>query len=105
MNASNEAVAHQMSEALLGHAKEIHRYARTFCEPSQANLAIDEKQRRKFYRTVERMINEMHALLIMAKYKGVSRLCNREQIEAYMDEAQSAINDPVYAGPDFALLS
>lgn len=94
MNANHGAIAQQMSEALLDHAKEIHRYARTFCEPSQANMALDEKHRRKFHNTVERMINEMHALLLMAKYKGVSRFCNCEQIEAYMEESRQCLANP-----------
>jgi hypothetical protein len=83
-----------MAQALLSHAKEIRRYARTFCEATSANQALDEGQKRKFAKTVDRMVNEMHALMLMAGYKGVAALCNREQIEAYMDEARLAISKP-----------
>ncbi len=91
METCDEASAKFMGEALLSHAREIHRYAKTFCLPSLANQAIAEAHKRKFTRVVERMVNEMHALLLMAKYKGASRFCNREQIEAYMDGARAAL--------------
>ena len=97
METCDEASAKFMAESLLDHAKEIYRYAKTFCEPTLANQAIDENIRKKFHRTVERMINEMHALMLMAQYKGVSRYCNQEQIEAYMDEARQAIAHTVGA--------
>ena len=91
METCDEATAMFMGEALLSHAREIRRYAKTYCLPSPANQAIAEGPKRKFTRTVERMINEMHALMLMAKYKGASRFCNREQIDAYMEEARAAI--------------
>ncbi len=91
METCDEATAKFMGEALLSHAREIHRYAKTFCLPTLANQAVSEGNRRRFSRTVERMINEMHALMLMAKYKGASRFCNREQIDAYMDGARAAV--------------
>ena len=36
----------------------------------------------------------MYALMLMARYKGVSRFCNREQIEAYMDAAADVVVTP-----------
>lgn len=92
MNAETESSAQFMGEALLNHARGILRYARTFCQPTGANQAIGEEHRRKFSHAVLRMVNEMHALLLMARYKGVSGSCNVEQIEAYMEEARAAID-------------
>lgn len=98
MNTEKESTAQFMGEALLSHAREIHRYAKTFCPATGANQALGEENRRKFSRIVLRMINEMHALLLMAKYKGVSDSCNIEQIEAYMENARAALDPRAIAG-------
>ena len=94
MDHCDEAEARFMSESLLGHAREICRYAKTYCAPSLANMMVEEKHREKFARTVERMITEMRSLMLMAGVKGVARFCNREQIEAYIDEARLAVSTP-----------
>ena len=88
----DEPTAMFMSEALLSHAREIHRYARTYPEvfaSLPAERAGDSV--RKFVRNVIRMVKEMHALMLMAGYKGVARFCNREQVEAYMEASLEAI--------------
>ena len=95
METCDETTAKFMAESLLNHAKDIFRYAKTFCEPTQANHQLDEEQQRKFGRTVRRMLNEMYSLMLMAKFKGISRFCNEEQIEAYMNEAKKAITSAV----------
>ena len=94
METCNVANAKFMAESLLSHAREICRYAKAYCEPSYANLMLDEQYRLKFTRNVDRMIKEMSSLLLLAGNKGVDRFCNREQIEAYMDEARLAIAAP-----------
>ena len=99
METCDEPTAKFMGEALLNHAREIHRYARAFCLPTPANQAVSEGHKRRFFRTVERMINEMYALMLMARYKGISRFCNQEQIDAYMAEARAAISPFTAAEP------
>ncbi len=90
MNTCDEKNAKFMGEALLNHAREICRYAKTYSGPIHPDRPSEERQKRKFVSTVDRMIREMGTLLLMANYKGVSRYCNREQIEAYIDEARLA---------------
>lgn len=91
MNTCDEDTAKFMGKSLLNHAREIHRYAKAYCEPSDANEYIDVGRRAKFTGHLERMLKEMYALMLMAKYKGVSRFCNREQIEAYINAAADVI--------------
>lgn len=105
MEACDETTAKVMSDALMKHAKEIQRYARTYCEPTLANLSVDAELRRKFTKTVARMLDGMQALMLLAKYKGVSRFCNVEQIEAYMDEARVAVNSPASVRQSATLLN
>ena len=82
-----EEDARIVSAGLMRHARDIYTYAATFCLPSSANLSVAENRQAKFHRTVRRMLKEMHSLLLLARYKGVSRFCNMEQIEAYMEAA------------------
>lgn len=103
MNTCDEDTAKFMAKSLLNHAREIYRYAVTYCEPSAANEYIDIERRVKFTSHLERMLKEMYALMLMAKYKGVSRFCNREQIEAYMNSAADVIA-PAEMSPDLQSL-
>ncbi|MDR1519618.1 MAG: hypothetical protein LBU23_05670, partial [Planctomycetota bacterium] len=73
------------------HAREIHRYANAFCLPSPANLALTGRRRENFSGVVRRMIKDMRALLLLARHKGISRFCNLEQIEAYLEGAGAAL--------------
>lgn len=94
MNACDEDTAKHMGKSLLKHAREIHRYATTYCEPNANNDYLDDKRRAKFTGNLERMIENMYGLMLLAKYKGVSRYCNREQIEAYMEAAADIVSVP-----------
>lgn len=94
METCDETTARVMGEALLNHAREICRYACTYSETIHSVPSKEEAHRKKFMRNVERMIKEMHALMLMAKHKGISRFCNREQIEAYIDNASRVIERP-----------
>lgn len=87
----DEATAKFMSEALLSHAREICRYAVTYSKPLVPGAPNDPAQRERFVGRVERMQKEMYALMLMAKYKGISRYCNKEQVEAYMDETTAIL--------------
>ena len=91
MKTCNEDTAKFMGKSLLKHAREIHRYALTYCEMTVDNQYIDDKRRAKFVGSLENMIEEMYNLMLMAETKGVSRFCNNEQIEAYMEAAAEII--------------
>ncbi|MCD8350942.1 MAG: hypothetical protein LUC93_10075 [Planctomycetaceae bacterium] len=80
-----------MGSSLLKHAKEIYRYALAYCAESAANEWMDDESRALYRRNLDRMIKDMYALMLMARYKGVSRYCNREQIDAYVDAAYETI--------------
>ena len=95
MKTCDEETAKFMSGALLDHAKEICRYAKAYREPIFPDANMDNPVRAKFMTTVERMVKEMHALLLMAEHKGISRYCNREQIEAYMEEARAVVKSVI----------
>ncbi len=90
----DEQTALNMSKALFDHAREVNRYARTY--PAVfASLKNKDKAResiKSFIKNVTRMIKEMTALMLMARYKGVSRFCNTEQIEAIMEETQQIVD-------------
>lgn len=90
----DEATAKFMSEALLNHAREVSRYARTYPEVFES-LPVERARDSvaKFIKNVSRMIKEFQALMLMAKYKGVTRFCNREQIEAYVENASEIVAD------------
>lgn len=93
-----------ISKALLDHAREIRRYALTYKEAIFPNQSQDAGRKEKFAANVQRMIAGMHSLMLMAKYKGISRFCNGEQIEACMEEAVEALDSvagvrvPSFAG-------
>ena len=94
----DEPTAMFMSEALLSHAREIHRYARTYPEVFASLPAERARENiRKYVKNVVRMVKEMHALMLMAGYKGVTRFCNREQVEAYMEASLEAVEQ---VGPE-----
>ncbi|MDR0361673.1 MAG: hypothetical protein LBJ46_03155 [Planctomycetota bacterium] len=88
----DEPTAKFMSESLANHAREIRRYAHTYPE---ACAALPEAERERlmgaFVENVDRMVNEMYSLMLMARHRGISRYCNHEQIEAYMMDAYSVI--------------
>ena len=87
----DENTARFMSESLLNHAREIHRYARTYPGVIAALPAGEAAEARdRFVKNVGRMADEMEALMLMARYGGVSRCCNREQVEAHIDGARAA---------------
>jgi hypothetical protein len=91
--------AEYMGKALLKHAREVHHYALAYCAPTEDNEYIDTGSRVKYTENLERMLKELYALMLMAKYKGVSRFTNREQIEAYM-EAASELLAPAQTAAD-----
>jgi hypothetical protein len=86
-----EEDAKTVSEGLMRHTKDIYAYAVAFCLPSSANVSVAESHKMNFRRTVRRMLRELHSLLLLARYKGVSRFCNMEQIEAYMEAVDSIL--------------
>ena len=94
MELCDEIDAQALSRALTGHARDIHRYARSFCLASPANLEVSVRQRENFAANVGRMVEGMRSLLLLAKYKGISRYCNLEQIEAWMEGAAAALEEP-----------
>ncbi len=94
MEMCDEKTAKFMAESLLEHAQNIYRYAKTYSQPIYDDRQAESKLKSTFVKTVERMLKEMYALMLMAKYKGISRFCNREQIEAYMEEAEEIISAP-----------
>ena len=98
MRYCDEDTAKFMGKSLLKHAKEVYNYALAYCAPTADNEYIDTESRVKFTGNLERMLKELYALMLMAKYKGVSRFCNREQIEAYMDAAAELLV-PTQAAP------
>ncbi len=102
MRYCDEDTAKHMGRSLLKHAREVHHYALSYCAPTEANEYIDAASRVKYAENLERMLKELYALMLMAKYKGVSRFCNREQIEAYM-EAASELLVPARAEPSQAV--
>lgn len=87
METCDEATAKFMGEALLNHAREICRYARTYSAQTHPEPEREKFLRERYARNLTRMLKEMHALMLMAKYKGISRYCNCEQIEAYVEDA------------------
>ncbi len=92
----DESTAKFMSEALMSHAREVARYAKTF--PGVFESLPEEKARKtvaRYIKSVSRMLNELNALLLMARYKGVSRYCNQEQIEAHMESAEEMLESVV----------
>lgn len=104
MRYCDEDTAKYMGKSLLKHAREIYNYAVAYCAPTEENEYIDAASRIKFTENLERMLKELYALMLMAKYKGVSRFCNREQIEAYM-EAASGLLVPAQCAAPHAMLN
>lgn len=104
MRYCDEDTAKFMGKSLLKHAKEIYNYAIAYCVPTADNEYIDAESRVKFTENLERMLKELYALMLMAKYKGVARFCNREQVEAYMDAAAEVLS-PAQNAPTHAMLN
>ncbi len=95
--------AEYMGKALLKHAREVHRYAVAYCAPTEDNAYIAPEARAKYAENLDRMLKELYALMLMAKYKGVSRFCNREQVEAYMESAAELLAPVQAEQTQFAL--
>ncbi|MCC8166169.1 MAG: hypothetical protein LIQ31_08460 [Planctomycetes bacterium] len=102
MTHCDEDIAKNVSRSLLNHAREIYRYAKTYCQDSAKDF-LDENGRNKAVRHVDRMLKEMYALMLMARYRGVSRFCNKEQIEAYVDAAQAIVSPTDKLFPGYVL--
>lgn len=79
-----------MGESLLNHARGIYKYAQNYCNPDNNNY-MDDETRSQYAGHLERMLNEMYSIMLLARYKGVCRFCNREQIDAYIDAAYEII--------------
>jgi hypothetical protein len=86
----SEETALFMGQSLTNHAREIHRYAQQYCHPAN-NAYMDDDTRAQYAGNLERMLNEMYSIMLMANYKGVSRVCNREQIDAHLEAAYEII--------------
>ena len=104
MNTCDEDIAKQMGKSLLDHARDIHNYARCYCEKTACNDYLSSDDRARFIKNLERMLKDMYALMLLAKYKGVSRFCNREQIEAYIEAAADIMATPAESVLDFEAL-
>ncbi len=104
MRYCDEDTAKYMGKSLLKHAREVRNYALAYCAPTGDNEYIDAESRVKYTENLERMLKELYALMLMAKYKGVSRFTNREQIEAYM-EAASELLAPAKTGQQLAMMN
>ncbi len=90
----DESTALFISEALLGHAREVNRYVKSY--PSILETLPAETVRstaKTFLKNANRMFKELQALLLMASYKGVSRFCNNEQVDAYMEDTLQVIEN------------
>ncbi len=105
MRYCDEETAKYMGKSLLKHAREIHNYALAYCVPTGDNEYIDTESRVKYTENLERMLKELYALMLMAKYKGVSRFCNREQIEAYMEAASDLLVPAQAEAQQYAMLN
>ncbi|MDR1613432.1 MAG: hypothetical protein LBT97_11730 [Planctomycetota bacterium] len=101
MTECDETTAKFMSESLMNHAREIRRYARSYPE---ACVDLPEARRKplmdKFIKNIDRMVNEMYALMLLARRRGVSRYCNHEQVEAYMMDAYAVLERLQSAKPE-----
>ncbi len=105
MQYCDEDTAKHMGKSLLRHARDIHNYAIAYCAPTEDNEYIDTASRVQYTENLERMLKELYALMLMAKYKGVSRFCNREQIEAYMEAASELLVPAKVESRQFALMN
>ncbi len=105
MRYCDEETAQYMGKSLLKHAREIHNYALAYCAPTEDNEYIDAESRVRYTENLERMLKELYALMLMAKYKGVSRFTNREQIEAYMEAASDLLVPAKVESQQFAMLN
>ena len=88
MKTCDESTAKNVGGSLLKHARAIHNYAMAYCRPTEENEYIDESSRAAFKANLARMLKEMDGLMLLANYRGVSRFCNKEQIEAYVECAR-----------------
>ena len=105
MRYCDSETAEYMGKALLKHAREVHHYALAYCAPTEDNEYIDAESRVKYMENLERMLKELYALMLMAKYKGVSRFTNREQIEAYMEAASELLTPAKTEQSQFAMMN
>lgn len=101
----DEATARSMAASLLSHAREVNRYAVTYCANTSDNDYLADDVRATFVQNLKRMLKDLQGLMLLASHKGVSRYCNVEQIDAYMDAAHNAINNPVRASENTLLLN
>ena len=86
----SEETALFMGQSLTHHARDIYRYARQYCHPEN-NAYMDDDTRARYAGNLGRMLDEMYSIMLLARYKGVSRFCNREQIDAYLEAAYEII--------------
>ena len=92
MNVCDEKTAVFMGQALLNQAKEICRYARIYPVEFRALPGREGRERhQRFVASVERMVKEMRALMLMARRGGILRFCNHEQIDGYIEEAEGIL--------------
>lgn len=97
MTTTFEDVADKMGKALLTHAKSIYNYAKTYSAPVYSNHLQENALKRRFHRTVERLLGQMNMLMDLAEYKGIGCFCNREMIDAYVQGTMDIISRPVAA--------
>lgn len=90
--ACDENSAQIMGRSLLVHAREVHRYAVSYCASTEANSHLDVRTRSSFVQNLKRMLKDMGRLMGLARDKGVFRFCNVEQIDAYIEAASDIIH-------------
>ncbi len=86
----SEETALVMGRSLMNHARDIHKYAQQYCLPEN-NAYMDDDMRAQYAKNLGRMLDEMYSIMLLARYKGVCRFCNREQIDAHLEAAYEII--------------
>ncbi len=79
-----------IAKSILNHARAIHRYAKSYCEGDTSDF-MNDHERAKSRLHVEEMLRELQTILTMARRKGISELCNLEQVAAYANAARDII--------------
>jgi len=90
---TDETSAKSIAESLLGHARSVYKYADNYCRDSEFNERFDDKTRATFKTHAVRLLKDLYAMVLLAKYNGINRYCNTEQIEAYYEAGREIVEN------------
>lgn len=93
MSQCDEATAKFLGESLLNLARQIRHYVHTY--PVEFAARSDEAGKKwynRFVATAKGLAEEMEALLLLTRRSDVAKFCNREQIEATIEDTRNVLD-------------